>query len=87
MKKYIKYFLTKVKSIFKKIKMGGNVDIGARNRICGDVIIGSNVLFGPNNYITSNTHNYENVDVAIIFQGASNINKNNRGYLEIKYDS
>lgn len=25
MKKYIKYFLTKVKNIFKKIKMGGNV--------------------------------------------------------------
>ena len=42
--------------------------------------------FCSNNYIASNTHNYENVDVAIIFQGASKINKNNRGYLEIKDD-
>ena len=25
MKKYIKYFLTKVKNIFKKIKMGGGM--------------------------------------------------------------
>lgn len=126
MKNYIKYFLTKVKNIFKKIKIGkkcyigknvkisntknvilqnnvsirpnvdifcesikigNNVDIGVRNRIGGNVIIGNNVLFGPNNYIASNTHNYENVDVAIMFQGASNINKNNRGYLEIKDDS
>ena len=35
------------------IVVGARSDIGERNRIDGDVVIGESVLFGPDNYISS----------------------------------
>lgn len=37
-------------------------DIGARNRIEGNIIIEKQVLFGPDNYIYSTDHCYEKME-------------------------
>lgn len=65
------------------IKVGDGCDIGTRNRFSGNVLIGNNVLFGPNNYISSATHVYEDVNKPILSQGVTLLNKNNDGVLEI----
>lgn len=51
-------------------EIGDNSDIGTRNRIAGDVIIGKSVLFGPDNYICSKDHCYRDINVPIMNQGA-----------------
>lgn len=60
------------------IFIGDNCDIGTRNRICGTVKIESNVLIGPDNFIASNTHLYEKVEVPIISQGAKEVERNGK---------
>ena len=61
---------------------------GTRNRFDGKITIGDNVLIGPDNYISSIDHNYENVDVPIIFSGANFSNKNgNNGVISIGDDT
>ena len=65
------------------ISIGDGTDIGTRNRFDGEVIVGKNVLFGPDNYITSITHKYDDISRPILSQGAIKINKKNRGFLEI----
>lgn len=63
------------------VEIGQGTDIGERNRIVGNVILGSNVLLGPSNHVGSETHNYENIDVPIILQGAHNVEK--QGHKEL----
>lgn len=64
-------------------EMGDNCDIGTRNRIAGNVIIGDNVLFGPDNFICSYTHTFENPDMPIMNQKEVPINKNGHDKLKI----
>ena len=51
------------------IKLGLGCDIGVRNRIAGNVILEDYVLVGPDNYIASVDHVYENPDIPVMFQG------------------
>lgn len=59
-----------------------NCDIGTRNRIVGNVIIENSVLFGPDNYVSSEDHCYKDIDIPVMFQGTYSPNKN--GHSEIK---
>lgn len=54
------------------IKVGKNTDIGINSRICAanKIIIGDNVLFGPNVYIADQDHKYKDVKKPIMEQGA-----------------
>lgn len=63
-------------------EVGDNCDIGTRNRIAGNVIIEDNVLFGPDNFICSYTHTFEDPDIPIMNQKEVPINKN--GHKELK---
>lgn len=63
--------------------IGDNCDIGTRNRIAGNVIIEKSVLFGPDNYICSTDHCYENINMPILEQGAYSPNKNGHNELRI----
>lgn len=63
--------------------IGDNSDIGTRNRIVGDVIIGKSVLFGPDNYICSKDHCYKNIGIPIMNQGAYSPNHNGHKELMI----
>lgn len=49
--------------------VGANCDIGTRNRIVGNVVIEDDVLMGPDNYICSVDHCYQNINVPIMHQG------------------
>lgn len=50
-------------------KIGDGCDIGTRNRFTGNIIIEDNVLFGPDNYMSSEDHVYENISIPIMHQG------------------
>lgn len=63
--------------------IGDRCDIGTRNRIAGEVIIESDVLFGPDNYICSSDHVFDNPNVPIMEQGARFIRKNGHDELKI----
>ena len=65
----------------QKFKIGDNCDIGIRNRIAGDVIIEESVLFGPDNYISSTDHCYEDINRLVMEQGAYSPHRN--GHEEI----
>ncbi len=67
----------------KKMVIGDRCDIGTRNRIAGEVIIESDVLFGPDNYICSSDHVFDNPNVPIMEQGARFIRKNGHDELKI----
>lgn len=63
--------------------MGARSDIGERNRIDGDVVIGEAVLFGPDNYISSVDHCFEDVFVPVVDQGCYSPMKNGHAELHI----
>lgn len=65
------------------ILVGSRSDIGERNRIDGDVVIGEAVLFGPDNYISSEDHCFEDVGVPVMDQGCCSPKKNGHGDLRI----
>lgn len=67
------------------LEIGDRSDIGTRNRIVGNVIIEEDVLFGPDNYVCSTDHAFEDPNIPIIHQGAKTINKN--GHSELKIGS
>ena len=69
------------------LKIGNGCDIGTRNRIVGNVIVEDNVLMGPDNYICSHDHCYENIAVPIIEQGVHQIHNNGHCELKIGADS
>lgn len=64
-------------------EIGDCCDIGTRNRIAGNVIIEKSVLLGPDNYICSTDHCYENISVPILEQGAYSPSKNGHSELQI----
>ena len=64
-------------------KVGDNCDIGTRNRIAGDIVIGDSVLFGPDNFICSYTHTYDDINIPIMNQMEAPIHKNGHEYLQI----
>lgn len=66
-----------------KMVIGDNCDIGARNRICGNIQIEASVLFGPDNYLSSVDHVYRDIDVPVMNQGAETISKNGHSELFI----
>lgn len=63
--------------------IGANSDIGTRNRIAGNIIIEDSVLLGPDNYISSNDHKFEDVYKPILQQGAYSPNRNGHNELKI----
>lgn len=63
--------------------IGQRSDIGERNRICGNVVIGDSVLLGPGSYISSETHCYEDISRPIIDQGGCDVQKNGHHELMI----
>ena len=65
--------------------IGDRCDIGTRNRIVGNVIIEPDVLFGPDNFICSSNHVYENPEIPIKEQGACSVRRN--GHAELKIGS
>lgn len=67
----------------KCLEIGDNCDIGTRNRIAGDVIIGESVLFGPDNFICSYTHTFDDPNIAIMYQKEKMIRKNGHDELKI----
>lgn len=67
----------------EKFVIGKGTDIGTRNRIAGNIEIGEYVLFGPDNYICSQDHNYADINKPIISQGASDIKNNGHSTLKI----
>lgn len=62
--------------------VGPRSDIGERNRIDGDVVIGEAVLFGPDNYVSSEDHCFEDVRVPVMDQGCHSPRKN--GHTELR---
>lgn len=67
----------------RQIVIGDKCDIGIRNRIAGNVIIEPSVLIGPDNYICSSDHVFENPRIPIMDQGAKSVRKNNHEELKI----
>lgn len=69
------------------IVVGAKSDIGERNRINGDVVIGEAVLFGPDNYISSDDHCFEDVCTPVMDQGCYSPRKNGHSELRIGHGS
>lgn len=67
----------------REIVIGDRCDIGVRNRIVGNVIIEPSVLIGPDNYICSCDHVFENPRIPIMDQGVKSVKKNNHEELKI----
>lgn len=65
-----------------KFVIGNNCDVGTRNRIAGNIVIEDYVLFGPDNYICSTDHNYTDIEIPIMCQGAYSPVQN--GHKELK---
>lgn len=63
--------------------VGDGCDIGTRNRIAGEVVIENDVLIGPDNFICSDGHIYDDPSVPVIKQGARHILKNGHKELTI----
>ncbi len=64
-----------IRELGEGLEIGDNVGI-AQNcfiQVRGKVKIGSNVIFGPNVYVFSENHNYKDLDLPIIKQGATRI--------------
>ena len=65
------------------VTIGARSDIGERNRIAGDVVIGEAVLFGPDNYICSEDHCFSDVRIPVLDQGSFSPKKNGHSDLRI----
>ena len=52
-----------------RLKIGDNSGLGINCHVPGDVVIGSNVMMGPNCYIFGANHAFDRTDVPIIEQG------------------
>lgn len=63
--------------------IGKGCDIGTRNRIVGNIIIENNVLFGPDNYISSEDHAFADIHTPIMFQGTNPGKRNGHDELKI----
>lgn len=65
------------------IIIGESTDIGIRNRINGNVRIGRSVLLGPDNYISSVDHCYEDIETPVMSQGSYSPRPNGHEFLSI----
>lgn len=65
------------------ILLGDRTDVGERNRIDGDVVVGDAVLIGPDSYISSVDHCFDDVSIPVLDQGCFTSKKNGHGYLHI----
>lgn len=65
------------------IIIGDRCDIGTRNRIVGEVVIESDVLFGPDVFMCSSNHVYEDPKIPIKDQGAYFVRRNGHDELKI----
>lgn len=68
-------------------RIGDGCDIGTRNRIVGNIIIEEKVLLGPDNYICSEEHCYENIHIPVIDQGSYSVKNNGHNELKIGRES
>jgi maltose O-acetyltransferase len=55
----------------RRIKIGDNSGIGIHCVVPSDIIIGTNVMMGPNCYVLDSNHNFSRTDIPIINQGYS----------------
>jgi len=64
-----------IRSLGESLMIGNNVGIaqGAFIQVRGKVVIGNDVIFGPNVSIFSETHNFGNPDIPIKLQGETRI--------------
>ena len=53
----------------RKLSIGDNSSLGIRSVIQGPVIIGTNVMMGPEVYIYTQNHNHKRTDIPMIEQG------------------
>lgn len=53
------------------VQLGENSSIGINAVVPGDIIIGKNVMMGPECYIFNNNHGFERTDIPMIEQGHS----------------
>lgn len=67
----------------ERIVIGDRCDIGPRNRFSGAIVMESDVLLGPDNFICSENHAYENINIPIKDQGAYSIRRNGHDELKI----
>ncbi|SEA01017.1 transferase hexapeptide (six repeat-containing protein) [Pseudobutyrivibrio sp. ACV-2] len=67
----------------KNMVIMDNCDIGTRNRIAGNVVIEKAVLIGPDNYICSYDHCFNDLSNPIMFQGTHSPKKNGHDHLRI----
>lgn len=58
-------------SFSSKVELGDNSDIGLRCRLNGKVVIGQNVIMGPEVLMYTVNHNTSRTDVAIKYQGTT----------------
>ncbi len=53
----------------RNVEIGDNSGIGSHCYVPSDIIIGNNVMMGPNVYILSGNHAFDRVDIPMIEQG------------------
>lgn len=66
----------------ERFQIGDNCDIGTRNRIAGNIVIEDSVLFGPDNFVCSHTHTFDDINIPIMYQKEHEEHKN--GHTELK---
>lgn len=52
-----------------RLRIGNNSGLGINCHVPGDIVIGENVMMGPNCYIFGANHAFDRVDIPIIEQG------------------
>lgn len=65
-----------------KMFIGDYCDLGTRNRFTGNIIIENSVLIGPDNYIASVDHCYEDISKPVMNQGV--YSPHNNGHQELR---
>lgn len=58
----------------ENIIIGNNSQLGINCKVENDLVIGDNVLMGPDIIIFSSEHEFKNLDIPIMFQGAKRKN-------------
>lgn len=55
----------------RNIRIGDNSGLGINCRVPGNIVLGKEVMMGPNCYILANTHLFDRTDVPMRLQGRS----------------
>lgn len=59
----------------KNIRIGNNSGLGVDSFVPNDIVIGENVMIGPNFYVLARNHNFSATDQPMILQGYLNRKK------------